>query len=189
MRFVETKLLDGYKVQCERFVDERGYFARVWDQSELTQLGLDSSLVQCSLSFNHKKGTVRGMHFQVHPYAETKLVRCSRGALYDVMIDLRPESATFKQWVGSELTSDNGMMLYIPKGFAHGFQTLEDNTEIFYQISSTYVKDAQRGVRWNDPQFGIEWPCATTVINQRDATYPDFEMSVLTGLASGNRTE
>lgn len=178
MKFIETTLQGAFLLELEKFEDERGYFARSWSDTEFLDRGLDARIAQCSVSFNRKKGTVRGMHFQIAPHAESKLVRCTRGGLFDVMIDLRQDSPTFKQWIGAELTPDNGMMMYLPKGFAHGFQTLADNTEIFYQISAPYVPEAARGVRWDDPTFDIEWPLPVSVINSRDGCYADFNETV-----------
>ena len=161
-------------VELQRLEDERGFFARAWCQQEFEAHGLNPRLVQCNISFNHKKGTLRGMHYQTAPFEEAKLVRCTNGTLYDVIIDLRPESPTYRQHFGVILTSEARNMLYIPEGFAHGFLTLADNTEIFYQMSEFYAPDYARGVRWNDPAFGINWPAPVTVISKRDASYPDF---------------
>jgi len=155
-------------------VDQRGFFARTYCEREFESHGLKSRYVQCSVSFNRYKGTLRGMHFQVAPHEETKLIRCTRGSIYDVIVDLRPASATFKQYVGLVLSAANGRMLYVPEGFAHGFQTLEDNTEVFYQMSQFYAPEHGRGVRWNDPAFGIEWPADERIILDRDQAYPDF---------------
>lgn len=175
MIFIETPLKDAFILEPERIEDERGFFARTWCQREFKERGLNSNLVQCNLSFNHKKGTLRGMHYQVKPHEEAKLVRCTKGSIYDVIIDIRPDSPTFKQWIAAELTVENRKMLYIPEGFAHGFQTLEDKTEVFYQMSEFYASDCAKGVRWNDPVFGIEWPVADErIISQRDLQYPDF---------------
>jgi dTDP-4-dehydrorhamnose 3,5-epimerase len=135
---------------------------------------LKSCFVQCNISFNKRKGTLRGMHFQAPPYEEAKLIRCARGTIYDVIVDLRPESATFKQYLAAVLSAENGKMLYVPEDFAHGFQTLEDNTEVFYQMSQFYAPQHSRGVRWNDPAFGIEWPEDDRTILDRDQSYPDF---------------
>jgi dTDP-4-dehydrorhamnose 3,5-epimerase len=173
MIFTETNLKGAYVVELQRFEDERGYFARSWCEREFKEHGLDSRLVQCNVSFNRRKGTLRGMHYQVPPFAEAKLTRCTRGALYDVIIDLRPESHTFLRWMAIELTPDNNKMVFIPNGFAHGFQTLEDNTEIFYQMSEFYAPECARGVRWNDPLFSITWPAAERTIAPRDQQYPD----------------
>jgi len=175
MIFTETKLNGAFIVEPERFEDERGFFALSWSRKEFAARGLDSELAECNISFNKQKGTVRGMHYQQPPYGQTKLVRCTGGAIYDVIIDLRPMSATFKCWAGVELTESNHLMLYVPKDFAHGFQTLQDNTEVFYQMSTPYSPESGRGLRWNDPAFGIEWPESTGVImNERDQAYTDF---------------
>ena len=174
MIFKETPLKSAYMVELQRLEDERGFFARAWCQQEFEAHGLNPRLVQCNISFNHKKGTLRGMHYQTAPFEEAKLVRCTNGTLYDVIIDLRPESPTYRQHFGVILTSEARNMLYIPEGFAHGFLTLADNTEIFYQMSEFYAPDYARGVRWNDPAFGINWPAPVTVISKRDASYPDF---------------
>jgi dTDP-4-dehydrorhamnose 3,5-epimerase len=174
MIFIETKLKGVFIIEPERLEDERGFFARTWCQREFEAHGLNSRLVQCSISFNKKKGTLRGMHYQSAPYEEVRLVRCTMGAIYDVAVDLRRSSLTFKQWVATELTSENHLMLYIPEGFAHGFQTLEDDTEVFYQMSEFYHPECGKGVRWDDPAFGIEWPLATLTVSKRDRTYHDI---------------
>lgn len=176
MIFHKTNLDGVVEVYLEPKIDERGFFARSWCRQEFEQEGLNPSLVQCSISFNSKKGTLRGLHYQIDRYAETKLVRCTRGAIYDVAVDMRPQSATFMQWVGSELTATNRRALHIPEGCAHGFLTLEDETEVFYQISEFYRPEAARGVRWNDPAFAIVWPETVEVISDRDRAYPDFEL-------------
>jgi dTDP-4-dehydrorhamnose 3,5-epimerase len=175
MFFQPTKLKNAYIVEPDRKEDERGFFARTWCQQEFIDLGLDAELVQCSISFNKKKGTLRGMHWQVFPHAETKLVRCTQGAIYDVIVDLREDSETFMQWIGVELTPENRRELYVPKGFAHGFQTLEDNTEVHYQISEFYAPDCARGFRWNDPTFLINWPLEVSVISAKDRDYEDYK--------------
>jgi dTDP-4-dehydrorhamnose 3,5-epimerase len=172
--FVETPLAGAYLIEPELLEDFRGFFARVWCRREYEMHGLNPRLVQCSISFNKRKGTLRGMHYQEAPYAEAKLVRCTRGAVYDVILDLRPSSSTYLQHFVAELTDENHKMLYIPEGFAHGFQTLEDNTEIFYQMSEYYMADYSRGVRWDDPAFGITWPEDDRTIVDRDTSYPDF---------------
>ena len=175
MIFEETKLKGAFIIEPERLEDLRGFFARTWDPREFQAHGLNPRLAQCNISFNKKKGTLRGMHYQDSPFAEAKLVRCTMGALHDVIIDLRLDSATFKQHIGVMLTAENRKMLYVPEGFAHGFQTLEDNTEVFYQVSQFYAPEYARGVRWNDPAFGIEWPPADErTIIERDRNYPDF---------------
>lgn len=174
MLFKETVLKGAYVVEPERIVDERGFFARTWCRSEFETHGLNPNLVQCNISSNVKKGTLRGMHHQVAPRAEAKLVRCTAGAIYDVIVDLRPDSGTFKRWTGVELNADNRYMLYIPEGFAHGFLTLSDDAEVFYQMSEYYSAEHARSVRWNDPAFGIQWPGEVLVISERDRSYPDF---------------
>ena len=180
MIFSETKLPGAFIIEIQRLEDERGFFGRSFCSLEFEERGLNPFVAQCNVSFNRDAGTLRGMHFQAAPHAEEKLVRCTRGALYDVIIDLRPESPSFKRWVSLELTEDNGRMLYIPKGFAHGFQTLADKTEIFYQMSTCYHPESGRGVRWNDPAFGIQWPAADRVIlSDRDRLWPDYTDSFL----------
>jgi dTDP-4-dehydrorhamnose 3,5-epimerase len=174
MNFQKTKLAGVFKIQLERRSDERGFFARTWCKDEFASHGLNASLVQSSISFNAKKGTLRGMHYQAAPFAETKVIRCTQGALYDVVIDLRPDSLTFKQWIAAELSAENRDMLYVPEGCAHGFLTLADKTEILYQMSQVYTAESARGVRWNDPAFAIDWPAKVQVIADRDRAYPDF---------------
>lgn len=175
MIFKETKLGGAFVVEPERFEDERGFFARSWSRREFEERGLDARLVECNISFNRRRGTLRGMHFQTAPHAQAKLVRCTSGAIYDVVIDLRPESATFRQWVGVELSAENRLMLFVPEGFAHGFQTLEDSTEVFYQMSACFAPECSAGVRWDDAAFSIDWPDSIErVINERDRAYPDF---------------
>jgi len=176
MIFTETKLAGAYLIQSEEIADERGFFARVWCQDELKTKGLDSNLVQCNISYNKIKGTVRGMHYQIAPYQEVKLVRCTQGAIYDIIIDIRANSPTFKQWIGVKLTASNRYILYIPKDFAHGFQTLTDNTEVLYQMSQFYKPEAARGIRWDDPSFDISWLVPITLISEKDKHYPDFEI-------------
>jgi dTDP-4-dehydrorhamnose 3,5-epimerase len=162
-------------IDPERIADQRGFFARIWDRREFEARGLKTTLAQCNISYNGQRDTLRGMHYQAAPHAEAKLVRCTIGAIYDVIIDLRPGSPTLRQWVAVELSADNRRMLYIPEGFAHGFQTLTDQSEVFYQISEFYTPEAGRGVRWNDPAFGIEWPAAEQrILAERDATYADY---------------
>jgi dTDP-4-dehydrorhamnose 3,5-epimerase len=174
MLFHETKLPGVFEIQVEPHIDERGFFARLWCQKEFEAKGLNPELVQCSVSVNTGKGTLRGMHFQAHPHEETKLVRCTKGAIYDVVLDLRPSSPRFRDWFAVVLTAVNRKMVYIPEGCAHGFLTLEDDTEVFYQMSEFYNAESARGVRWNDPAFGITWPGKVEVISERDRTYPDF---------------
>jgi dTDP-4-dehydrorhamnose 3,5-epimerase len=174
MRFEPLSLQGAYLVNPELITDERGHFARTFCRQEFQANGLNSHLEQCSMSFNHKKGTLRGMHFQKSPHQEAKLVRCTQGKIFDVVIDLRPDSPTYKKWEGFILSKENRLMLFIPEGFAHGFQTLEDDTEVFYQISSSFVPEVSSGVRWNDPAFGITWPLEVSVISLKDQGYPDL---------------
>ena len=174
LRFIETNLPGAHVIETERFEDHRGFFARSFSRAEFLEHGLRGEFVEAGVSFNRKQYTVRGMHWQAAPHAQAKLVRCTRGAIYDVMIDLRSESPTYKQWFSQVLTEDNRLMLYIPEGFAHGFQTLEDNSEVFYQLSAGYNPPSERGVRWNDPAFAITWPeTERIVINDRDRSFPD----------------
>ena len=175
MKFHESKISGAFEIEPELKTDERGYFARTWCKKEFELYGLSSQLVQCSISFNVHAGTLRGLHYQAGPHAETKLVRCTKGSVYDVVVDLRPESPTFKDWVGVVLSAANHRMLYIPQGCAHGFLTLEPESEVFYQMSEFYNPQAARGMRWDDPAFQIAWPKKVEVINERDRTYPDFK--------------
>jgi dTDP-4-dehydrorhamnose 3,5-epimerase len=172
--FTETKLKGAYIIEPELHVDERGFFARTWCEAEARAQGLDPTVVQCNISFNKRKGTLRGMHYQTAPFAEAKLVRCTSGAIFDAIIDLRSDSPTYRHHLAVVLSADNRRMLYMPEGFAHGFQTVEDDTEVAYQMSCAYSPDHGRGVRWNDPAFGIDWPEPDPIINQRDMAYPDF---------------
>jgi dTDP-4-dehydrorhamnose 3,5-epimerase len=174
MKFTETDLPGAYLVEPERIEDERGFFARTYCRREFEDHRLDLTLVQCSISFNRQRGTLRGMHYQCEPHAETKLVRCTRGAIYDVILDVRRGSPTFGRWVSAILGADNRLMLYVPEGVAHGFQTLEPDSEIFYQMSQFYSPDHARGIRWNDAAFSIEWPIASPIISERDRTHPAF---------------
>lgn len=178
MIFSETKLKGAYVIDLEKLDDKRGFFARTWDKKIFEEKGLNNNLVQCNISFNKYKGTIRGMHFQTPPYEEAKLVRCIRGSAFEVMVDLRSDSKTFNQWSGIEINSKNYRMLYAPEGFALGFQTLEDNTELFYQISQVYAPDYARGFRWDDPAFRILWPLKVSVISQRDLSFKSFEQQV-----------
>ena len=175
MTFLETKISGVYEVHPEPLFDERGLFARTWCQKECAAAGLNPAVVQCNVSFNARQGTLRGLHYQDAPHQEAKLVRCTRGAIYDVAVDLRRDSPTFRQWTAASLTAENRHMLYISEGCGHGFLTLEDDTEIFYQMSEFYTPGWGRGARWNDPAFGIAWPREVEVISERDRTYPDFQ--------------
>lgn len=174
MIFTATKLAGAYIIEPERFSDERGFFTRTFDQDAFVARGLNPLIVQCNISYSRVRGTLRGMHFQAAPHAETKLVRCTAGAVYDVIVDLRPDSPTFCQWISVELSADNRRLLYVPEGFAHGLQTLTDDTEVFYQMGAPYVAEAARGVRYNDPAFSIDWPLPVTVIADRDRDYENF---------------
>ena len=174
MKFTPLELSGAYVIDLEPAADDRGFFARSWSRTEFAARGLDPELSECSISFNARRGTLRGMHYQIAPHAETKLVRCIAGAIFDVIIDLRERSATRYRWTSVELSAANRRSLYVPQGFAHGFQTLDDATEVFYQISQPYVADAARGVRWNDPRFVIAWPIASPILSARDAAYPDW---------------
>ena len=174
MILFETSLKGAFLIQPEKREDERGFFARTWCQREFAMHGLATQWVQCNISFNKRRGTLRGMHYQASPYGEAKLVRCTRGAIYDVVIDLRPDSSTFKHHLAVVLSAQNYKMLYIPEGMAHGFQTLENNSEVSYQMSQFYAPDYGRGVRWDDPAFKIPWPDDERIISARDRKYPDF---------------
>jgi dTDP-4-dehydrorhamnose 3,5-epimerase len=169
-----TKLAGAVVIEPEPLTDERGFFARTFSREEFIAVGLDGDVAQCSVSFNGVSGTLRGLHYQAEPFAEAKLVRCTQGAIYDVIVDLRPESPTFCDWVAIELSATNRLGLFVPKGLAHGFQTLSDAAEVYYQISVRYEPSSARGVRWNDPRFGIEWPAAERMISARDQAFPDF---------------
>lgn len=174
MIFTETKLGGAFVIDVERNDDVRGFFARNWSEKEFAERGLVSHFVEANISFSHKTGTLRGMHYQAAPYGQVKLVRCTSGAIYDVIVDLRSDSPTFKQWTAVELTAQNHLTLYVPLGFAHGFQTLADDSEVTYQVSSVYHPESSTGIRWNDPAFGIPWPECERVIIARDRDYPDF---------------
>ena len=174
MKFIETALNGVFIIEPEPAGDERGFFARTWCREEFQRYQLNTTIAQCSLSFNKKKGTLRGMHYQVEPFRETKVIRCTRGAIYDVAVDLRRDSPSFGQWVGMELTAGNHKMVYIPEGLAHGFISLEDNTEVHYQISQVYSVQHACGVRWDDPMFDIKWPPGEKILSERDRNWPLF---------------
>lgn len=174
MIFVETTLKGAYLIEPERIEDDRGFFARTFCQKEFEVRGLNPNMLQCSISFNKMKGTLRGLHYQATPHEEAKLIRCTRGVIYDVIVDLRPESPTYRQWIAIELSQESRTAVYVPEGFAHGFQTLTDNAEVYYQISQFHHPEAARGVRWNDPAFGITWPVDQRIISSRDQEYLDF---------------
>lgn len=175
MRFSPTNLAGAYVIEAELASDNRGFFARTWCRNEFVDNGLNSNLVQSNISYSISRGTLRGMHYQTMPYAEAKLVRCTQGAIYDVIVDLRNSSDTFLQWFGTELTAENRKALYVPEGFAHGFITLHDKTEVFYQMSEFFHAEFATGARWNDPAFSITWPIEVKVISERDQNYPDFK--------------
>lgn len=175
MIFKHTKLKGAFIIEMEPIGDIRGFFARAWCKKEFEEHGLKSYFVQGNITFSKSKGTLRGMHYQVAPYQEVKVVRCVKGAVFDVVIDLRSDSLTYGKWIGIELTEDNYKMLYVPEGFAHGYQTLEDNTEVSYHVSQFYCPESERGIRWDDPAFGIKWPpIRDLVISDKDRNWPDF---------------
>jgi dTDP-4-dehydrorhamnose 3,5-epimerase len=173
MRFTETKVAGAFLIEPEPIADERGFFARTFCRTEFADHGLNPDLAQANLSFNHRKGTLRGMHYQQAPHQEAKLVRCTQGGIWDVVVDLRPSSPSYRAWFGAELTAANRAMLYVPEDCAHGFLTLSDGAEVAYQMAAPYVAEAAGGVRYDDPAFGIEWPGEVVVINERDRGYPD----------------
>jgi dTDP-4-dehydrorhamnose 3,5-epimerase len=175
MRFNPTNLAGAYVIGPEPASDERGFFARTWCQNEFADKGLNPNLVQCNISYNKARGTLRGMHYQKAPHAEAKLIRCAQGAVYDVIIDLRSDSNTFTQWFGVELTAENRKALYVPEGFAHGFISLKDDTEVLYQMSEFFHAESTNGLRWDDPVFAIQWPIDVKVISERDQNYQDFK--------------
>lgn len=175
MIWQRSALSGAYIIEVEKVEDDRGFFARSYCREDFAVHGVEPVGVQCNISYNVRAGTLRGMHFQCPPHAEARLVRCTRGAIHDVILDLRPESATFCRWSGVDLTAENYRMVYVPRGFAHGFQTLEDHAEVFYQMSRPYSAGDARGVRWNDPLFAIKWPLAVTSISERDRSYRDFQ--------------
>lgn len=178
MRFFPTSLEGAYVVEPELLEDERGCFARSFCRDEFVAQGLDPAVVQCNISFNLRRGTLRGLHYQTKPYEEAKLVRCTRGAIWDAIVDLREDSPTRYRWFAAELTAENRRALYIPRGLAHGFQTLADNTEVYYQMSEFYHPESARGVRWDDPAIGITWPVENPVLSPRDKSYPLLERGV-----------
>ncbi len=174
MKFVETDISGVVVIELEKHEDERGWFARAWCREEFNVHDLPIDLVECNISYNEKRGTLRGMHFQATPHAEAKLVRCVMGAVHDVALDLRPESPSYRKSIGVELSADSGRAVFLPEGIAHGFQTLTDHSTLFYQMSSVYSTEAAAGVRWDDSAFGIEWPLADPVVSTRDQSFPDF---------------
>jgi dTDP-4-dehydrorhamnose 3,5-epimerase len=171
MKFTETKLKGAFIIELEERSDSRGFFARTFCAHEFEEHGLKPAVAQCNMSFNHKKGTMRGMHYQIAPATEAKLVRCTRGAVYDAIVDLRPDSPTYLEHIGVELTADNRKALYVPEMFAHGYLTLTDGAEVFYQVSEFYTPGTERGLRYNDPALKIDWPVAIEVISEKDAAW------------------
>jgi len=178
MKFLETELNGAFIIKFEKHEDERGFFTRVWDKKLFQENGLNSDLLQISFSFSKKRGTLRGMHLQKKPFEESKLVRCTNGKIFDVIIDLRQKSSTYKKWISMELSSDNLQGLYIPEGFAHGFQTLEDNCEVCYHISNWFSPEHARGIRWDDEEFNITWPINNPIISKKDLSYEKEECIV-----------
>ena len=173
MKFTETKLKGSYIIELEKFEDERGFFARSWDRKEFEERGLNPNLVQCNISFNSKKGILRGIHYQKEPFGEAKLVRCTKGKIFDVIVDLRKNSSSKNDWFGIELNESNHKMIYVPEGFAHGFQTLEDNSEVFYQMSQEYVEKYATGKKWDSNNFKISWPILPPIISEKDGNWND----------------
>jgi dTDP-4-dehydrorhamnose 3,5-epimerase len=178
MKFIETPLKDSFVIELEKYVDDRGFFARTFCKKEFAEVGLDNEIVQINNSFSKDKATLRGIHYQLPPKAETKIVRCIKGSLWDVMVDLRPESPTFLRWYGTELNEENRKMMFVPKGFGHGFITLTNNTEIFYLVTEFYSPEFERGLRWNDPRIGIDWPLTPQIISDKDNKHPNFNKKI-----------
>jgi dTDP-4-dehydrorhamnose 3,5-epimerase len=175
MIFRKTNLKGVFIIELEKHKDDRGYFARTWCENEFKANGLNSKLAQANTALSVQKGTLRGMHYQIAPYEETKIIRCIRGSVFDVVIDIRPDSITYCQWLGIELSSENHTMLYVPEGFAHGYKTLRNNSEVFYLVSQFYTPDAERGIRWDDPAFSIKWPeTSDLIISEKDKNWPDY---------------
>lgn len=177
MIFNETALQGAFLIEIKKIEDHRGFFGRAWCQQEFEQAGINSNIRQINTSLTHKKGTIRGMHYQIDPHQEGKLIRCTRGRIYDVMIDLRPDSPTFMQWIGHELSENNYRMVYVPENFAHGFVTLEDHCEVYYPVTEFYTPGSERGIRYNDPAFKIEWPIDIEVVSDKDMSHPDFDLN------------
>jgi len=175
MKFDELEIKGVFLIEIEKNTDERGFFARTWDKKKFLENNLNPDLVQCNISFNSKKGTIRGMHFQSKPYEEAKVIRCIQGKVFEVFIDLRKNSNTYKKWGSIELNFESNVELYVPEGFAVGFQTLEDNTELFYQMSQYYMPQNSKGIRWNDPFFKINWPLTPSIISKKDQGWSDFK--------------
>lgn len=178
MIFEPGKVDGAYLVSVEEKSDDRGFFARAYCVDEFAELGLDTEVLQCNLSFNHKKGTLRGMHWQAAPHQETKFIRCVSGAIYDVIVDIRPDSPTYLQWMGAELSAENRVSMYAPKGVAHGYLTLTDGAEVLYQVSTRFNAEADSGARWDDPAFGIEWPAEPLIISDKDKNHKPFVVDI-----------
>ncbi len=179
MIFKETKLKGAFIVEVKKIEDDRGFFGRAWCKQEFEEHGLNGNIVQLNTSLTKEKGTIRGLHYQVDPYQEVKFIRCTRGRIWDVMIDLRPDSPTFMQWVGTELSADNYKMAYVPENFAHGFVSLEDNSEVYYPVTAFYTPGSERGIRWDDPAFNIDWPIGIRIVSDKDNSHPDFDVNQL----------
>ena len=179
MIFTETKLKGAWIIEIKKLEDDRGFFGRSWCQHEFEDHGLNGKICQMNTSLTLKKGTIRGMHFQADPYQETKFIRCTRGRIYDVIVDLRPKSPTYLQWIGNELNADNYRMVYVPENFAHGFVSLEDNSEVYYPVTQFYTPGAERGIRWNDPALNIKWPVEIQIVSDKDAGHPDYTLERL----------
>lgn len=179
MIFTETTLKGAFIIDVKRLEDERGFFGRMWCKKEFREMGLNANIMQANVSYNRYRATVRGMHYQLSPYAETKLVRCTSGTIYDVIMDLRPESDTYRQWIGVELSADSFRMLYVPEGFAHGFMTLEDHSSVHYMVTQYYTPGAEEGIRYDDPAFGIQWPLIPAVISLRDLQHGPYHPVLL----------
>lgn len=175
MKFRNTDFQDVYIIDLEKIEDERGFFARAWDSAKFNELNLDSNIVQSNIVFTKKKGTIRGLHYQIPPFEESKLIRCTKGKIYDVILDLRPNSVTFKKWLGMQLSADRYEMIYVPKGFAHGYQSLEDDIEVFYHTTQSYSPNAEKGIRWDDPAFKIKWPLKASIISQKDSSWEMYK--------------
>lgn len=179
MIFTELSLKGAFLVEVKKLEDDRGFFGRAWCKNEFLEHGLNPNFVQINTSLSKKKGTIRGMHYQVDPYQEVKFIRCTRGRIWDVIIDLRPDSPTFMKWCGNELSADNYRMVYVPGNFAHGFITLEDDSEVYYPVSEFYTPGAERGLRWDDPAFSIEWPIEAVMVSEKDRAHPKFSIDNL----------
>jgi dTDP-4-dehydrorhamnose 3,5-epimerase len=180
MLFTETKLKGAWLIEIKKMEDDRGFFGRSWCKKEFTDHGLNADICQINTSFTLKKGTIRGLHYQVDPWQETKFIRCTRGKIYDVIVDLRPGSPTFLQWVGHELDAENHRMVYVPENFAHGFVSLEDNVEVYYPVTQFYTPGAERGIKWDDPAINIHWPVKVRVVSEKDRNHPEFALENLT---------